>query len=160
MSLRFVIMHDGPSIILSDEVLVTMDRFRQINLRDSEVGGQLFARIEGVDTVIVEATLPSWLDRRAPHLFWPNRWLQQREIRDRYAKGLNFVGDWHTHPEAMPRPSCEDTRNMAECFTASLHDLRAFVMIVVGTASAPEGLHVALIDGRDVLRLDPDTAIT
>jgi integrative and conjugative element protein (TIGR02256 family) len=159
MSLRFVIMHGGPAIILSDEALATMDRFRQINPRDKEAGGQLFARIEGIDTVIVEATPPGWLDRRARYRFWPNCWFQQREIRDRYAKGLHFVGDWHTHPEAMPRPSCEDIRNMVECFKASLHDLRAFVMIVVGTASAPEGLHVALIDGHDMLRLDPDTTV-
>lgn len=137
-------------MVLTDAALAAMNRFRQTGPRDKEAGGQLFARFDGTDTVIVEATSPKWLDRRNRYGFWPNRWIQQREIRERYTRGLHFVGDWHTHPEPIPYPSQEDFRNMQECFRHSLHDLHAFVMIVVGTAQAPAGLHVTLIEQNTI----------
>ncbi len=63
------------------------------------------------------------------------------------------MGDWHTHPEKWPSPSDKDINDMVECFNLSVHNLRAFVMAIMGTAQFPEGLHVALVKGRTVVRL-------
>lgn len=150
MTLRYTLSSAGPAIILSDPALATFNRFRQRSCRAKEAGGQLFARFDGVDTLLLEATPPKWLDRRGRNGFVPNRWMQQREIRTRHALGLHFVGDWHTHPEPIPHPSREDIFSMIDCFRRSLHDLRAFVLIVVGTEPAPDGLYVAIIDGSSV----------
>jgi integrative and conjugative element protein (TIGR02256 family) len=142
----------GSAVILTDAVLVTMNHYRQKEQSDKEAGGQLFAKFEGSDTVIVEATPPKWCDRRGRHHFQPNRWIQQQDIQKRYTQGLHFVGDWHTHPEPVPHPSQEDFRNMQECFKTSLHDLHAFIMVIIGYEQVPAGLHVTLIE-QDAIRL-------
>ena len=145
MKLRYIVAKGGPALIIAETALVTMTQFQQIAERDKEAGGQLFAIFEGSDTVIVEATPPKVLDWRTRRKFRPNRILQRREIRCRYKRGLHFVGDWHTHPEPIPRPSAADVRNMQECFNKSLHDLAAFVMIILGTNPVPTGITVALV---------------
>lgn len=153
MTLRYALSTDGPAITLLESVLATFDRFRQLSPRVKESGGQLFARFEGADTILLEATPPNFLDRRSRNGFAPNRWMQQREIRSRHAHGLHFVGDWHTHPEPVPRPSHDDIYSMVDCFGHSLHDLRAFVLIIAGTKPAPEGLYVAVIDWHSARQL-------
>lgn len=143
---------NGPCVLITDEALAIIERFRQLGHRDGEAGGQLFAQFDGADTIICEATPPRWLDRRTRYGFLPNRWLERREIHKRYARGLHFVGDWHTHPQPIPHPSRDDVRSMTECYRQSLHDLRAFILIIVGTDPTPKGLYVALV-GASAVRL-------
>lgn len=145
MNLRFVEKKEGPAIILTASALATMRQYQQIDHNDKESGGQLFAIFEGTDTVIIEATRPKLLDRRTRYKFMPNRWLQQKEIQDRYKRGLHFVGDWHTHPESIPHPSIEDIVSITECFKLSHHELRAFAIVVVGSEPFPAGLSVILV---------------
>lgn len=152
MRLQFLHESSKTGLVLSETALETILRFQQLSPRDREAGGQLFARFDGLETIIVEATGPKRLDRRSRNGFWPNRWLQRREIKNRYARALHFVGDWHTHPEAFPFPSRDDIAGMQECFQQSKHDLTAFVIIIVGTAPPPQSLYVALVS-RD--KLDP-----
>lgn len=160
MMLRYTLPQGGPALILSDPVLATFGRYRQLSPRAKEAGGQLFAQFHGADIILAEATPPKWLDRRSRNGFVPNRWTQQREIRERYTLGLHFVGDWHTHPEPVPRPSHDDIYSMIACFGQSLHELRAFVLIIVGTKPAPEGLYSAVIDRNTVQQLRLATTTT
>ena len=44
-----------------------------------------------------------------------------------HAKGLHFVGDWHTHPEAVPTPSSSDIRTIKEAVAKSRHHLHGFL---------------------------------
>lgn len=153
MIIKFVEKFGGPAIILSDEALSIMSKYRQVKPMAKEAGGQLFAKFEGANTLIVEATKPKILDKRSHYGFKPNRLLQRLEIYDRYRKGLHFVGDWHTHPEKFPSPSNKDISDMAECFHLSTHNLRAFIMVIVGTEPEPKGLHVALVKGESIVHL-------
>ena len=153
MKLRYVVANGGPALMLAEPALATMTQFQQTAERDKEAGGQLFAIFEGSDTVIVEATPPKVLDWRTRRKFRPNRILQRREIRCRYKRGLHFVGDWHTHPEPIPHPSAADVRSMQECFNKSVHDLAAFVMIILGTNPVPTGISVALVSDTVVQTL-------
>ncbi|MDH4187856.1 MAG: Mov34/MPN/PAD-1 family protein [Nitrospira sp.] len=158
MTIRYTVSPGGPALVFSAAVLATFDRYRQLSLQEKEAGGQLFAQFDGADTIILEASPPKWLDRRSRNGFVPNRWIQQREIRERYARRLHFVGDWHTHPEPIPRPSREDIDGMIDCFGRSLHDLHAFVMVIAGTMPAPEGLYVAVVDRRSAKQMRLDQA--
>ena len=157
MSLRYVLVPGGASIVITEQAITTMNRHRQAGSFQKEAGGQLFGRFDKARTIIVEATPPKWLDRRGRAKFRPNRWLQHREIRDRFARGLHFIGDWHTHPEKIPYPSSEDLQSMKECFERSVHELHAFLMIIVGTALPPKGLHVSLIKKDSVLTMAQET---
>lgn len=153
MSLVYGKESGGPTVILTDAAVASMVRHRQVSAKSKEAGGQLFARFEGNDTFVVEATEPKPLDSRTRCLFIPNRWLQRQEIKALHLEGKHFVGDWHTHPQSVPSPSGEDINSMVECFRKSHHDLKAFLMVIVGTAELPEGLYVCLVDGNGVTRL-------
>jgi len=72
-----------------------------------------------------------------------------------HRNGLHFVGDWHTHPEAIPTPSSSDIRTITEAVAKSRHHLFGFLMIVVGSGDFPTGLHVSLNTASSHLRLLP-----
>lgn len=152
--IRFVERIGGPAIILTDRVLSVMHKYRQLHPHAREAGGQLYAKFEGVDTLILEATKPKLLDKRTRYRFKPNRILQRFEIYNRYRKGLHFVGDWHTHPEKIPSPSNKDINYMNNHFHLSFKKFRAFVMVIIGTEPEPKGLHVALVKDKSIIQLE------
>lgn len=151
--------HDG-SIVFSEEVLIAMQQYRQIDFHDKEAGGQLFAKFEGNKTIIVEATEPKRLDKRTRYGFIPNRWIQSLEIKAKHRQGKHFVGDWHTHPEPIPSPSIDDINGMVECYRESQHELKKFVMVILGTANLPDGLFVCLVDACGITGLTCRSSIT
>lgn len=153
MSLRYGTISGEPSVQIADEAFATMLGFRQAKHSDKEAGGQLFAEFNGSDVVILEATPPTFLDRRSRHSFKPNRFLQRREIQKKHSANLHFVGDWHTHPETTATPSNDDLMSMQDCFRRSRHDLTAFILVVVGIAPPPEGWYVGLVTADTVQRL-------
>lgn len=157
MNLRFVEKIGGPAIILTESVLSVMQKYRQIKPLAKEAGGQLYAKFEGVDTLILEATKPKILDSRTRYRFKPNNILQRFEIYNKYREGLHFVGDWHTHPEKYPFPTNKDINYMNNHFHLSFRKFRAFVMIIIGTEPEPQGLHVALVKGKSLIQLEYET---
>ncbi len=70
MSMRFVEKEGGPGIVFSDQVLSTMSNYRQVSPKAKEAGGQLFARFDGEDTIIMEATTPKILDKTGCFNVW------------------------------------------------------------------------------------------
>ncbi|WP_395698496.1 Mov34/MPN/PAD-1 family protein [Methylocella sp.] len=145
----------GQTLILTQPVLGRFSKYRQRRWWQREAGGQLFARFEGDHIVVAEATPPGHHDIRSRFGFRPDRRREQTEILERHACGLHFIGDWHTHPEAAPHPSAMDTERMHDLLTRSKHQLNGFVMVIVGTGDAPEGLYVALFSRASSIRLNP-----
>jgi integrative and conjugative element protein (TIGR02256 family) len=143
----------GPSVSLSEGVLDVLDRYRQRSAWKKESGGQLFARFAGVNTLVIEASIPNRLDIRSRFGFVPHQSTQNAQIRRQFAKGLHFVGDWHSHPEETPTPSPTDIRSMRECLIRSQHDLKALLLVIVGNRLGAEGLWVGLVSRTHVRRL-------
>lgn len=143
--MRFSLEDKGPAIELAPEVLATFRRFRQYRCTDREAGGQLFAVFQGNDTIIVDAKPPNKKDKRTRYSFVPDRNRQQTEIREMYAKGFHYVGDWHTHPEPVPFPSELDLSSMQDSILKSSHGLQAFILIILGTSLGPDGIFMALV---------------
>lgn len=143
----------GETLLLSDVVLEHFNAYRQTCFWHREAGGLLFARIDGKSITIEEATGPRPTDRRARYSYQGDRRAEQQEIDRRHPLGLHYVGDWHTHPEPRPRPSWADDRAMISRISASRHQLQSFLFAIVGTAAFPEGLALAVHDGRTRLDL-------
>jgi integrative and conjugative element protein (TIGR02256 family) len=141
-------------LVLSDPVLGQLRRHRQLRWYQREAGGQLFARFDGNRIRVEEVTGPRPMDRRTRTSYRPDRRAEQAEIFDRHARGLHYVGDWHTHPERYPQPSSPDAQSIAECVAKSKHQLNGFVLIIVGQAEPPEGLHVSVHDGSTSFALE------
>lgn len=128
------------SVSIGPEALTTFDAHRQRRFYQREAGGQLFARVRDDDWEIFAATGPRSRDRRGRFSFRPHRASEQEEIFQHYALGLDYVGDWHTHPEDMPTPSPDDLSSIAEVVRRSTHHLPGFLLVIVGRRSFPEGL--------------------
>ncbi|HEY1927431.1 MAG TPA: Mov34/MPN/PAD-1 family protein [Caulobacteraceae bacterium] len=149
----------GSRILLTEQVLAHVAQHRQRRFWQAEAGGQLFARLDGRDVVVVEATGPRPGDRRGRSYYRPDKTAEQAEIDARHPEGLHFVGDWHTHPQAYPEPSGSDLASIADAVRRSRHDLNGFVLLIVGTLDPPEGLHVSVHDGVAGYRLSPGTRV-
>lgn len=146
MMLEYPIGDSGQVLVFTPEVLEHFSRYRQRRFYQTEAGGQLFASFVGDRIEVVEATGPRRTDTRRRTSYVPDRRAEQREIDDRHARGLHYVGDWHTHPEDVPTPSGRDVDSILDSVKKSTHTLNAFVLVVVGHADTPRGLSVCLYE--------------
>ncbi len=156
--LTFGIGRTPQRLILDDSVIEHFRMHQQKRWYQKEAGGQLFAAISDSTIRVIEATGPRKTDKRSRSSYVADRRAERVEIRDRFGKGLHYVGDWHTHPQRIPQPSPLDVESIRECVRKSVHALNAFVLIVVGCAEFPDGLHVLIHDGRDAVSLTIDEA--
>ncbi len=86
-------------------VVEFLENHRQRNWFANERAGQLFGAIDGNVVTVVEATGPRRGDRANHISYYIDRKAAQREIDERYEKGLHYIGDWHTHPQKTPGTS-------------------------------------------------------
>ena len=144
--LEFAIGRSGQVLVLSQGVVRKFRLYRQMRWYQREAGGQLFARLSLPRIIVEEATGPRRTDRRTRTSYVPDREAEQREINCRHAVDLHFVGDWHTHPEAVPIPSGRDIASITESIRKSTHELNGFLLIIVGQAEPQESLYVSVHD--------------
>lgn len=142
--LRYESAQLGSVVSLSPEVVAHFHAHRQQGKIKTEIGGQLFARFVKNEVRVIRATGPNATDKRGWAWFRPDQRTQNVEIKRLFEDGLHFAGDWHTHPEREPSPSTWDFESMEDCFNKSRHQLKAFVMVIVGRAEFPQGLWVSL----------------
>jgi len=153
----YPIAASGQRLIFTRPVLNHFTKHRQSRWWSREAGGQLFARLELPDIIVEDATGPRSCDWRTRFSYRPSRAAEQQEIRSRYVRGLHFVGDWHTHPEDIPRASHLDIASMQDTVSKSAHSLNGFVMVIVGTGNLLQALAVALCDGKSTFFLEPES---
>jgi len=145
--IEYKIGDSGQVLTFSDSVMAHFKRYQQRGSSDDEAGGQLFAKLSEEEIAIVEVTGPRRSDRRSRYSYVPERSAEQREILERHSKGLQFVGDWHTHPARFARPSPQDLASIAEMVQRSEHSLKGFVLVIVGQAALPSSMYVCVHDG-------------
>jgi len=133
----------GLTVGFEPDVMSTFHKHRQTHLLRREAGGQLFARVRGPRWEIMAATGPRDRDRRGRFLFWPDRRSEQEEIYDFHAQGLDYVGDWHTHPQDEPEPSQPDLESISTIVSSSRHNMPGFLLVIVGRRHFPAGIWVS-----------------
>lgn len=135
-------------IVFTGDVLSHFERHRQLNASDTEAGGQLFAEFQNGQSLIRKATGPRFFDLRGRFFYRPKRMLENIEILKMRKDNFHYIGDWHTHPEQIPRPSAQDIKTISSYYKQSEHHLLGFVMVIVGTNTFPSGLSVSFHDDR------------
>jgi integrative and conjugative element protein (TIGR02256 family) len=153
--LRYAIGGPRSLLIIKGSVLAHFDKHRQRSGSDKESGGQIFASYEPGTITIRQATGPYETDDRSRYRFTPDRSLEKRDLRKWFRKRRHYIGNWHTHPEPVPKPSRIDVKNTRARFIESETQLLAFTMIIVGLAAFPEGLWVSLVDATGHTVLQP-----
>jgi integrative and conjugative element protein (TIGR02256 family) len=153
--IEYKIGDSGQVLSFSDSVIAHFKRHQQRRSSDHEAGGQLFAKVSEKEIAIVDATGPRSTDRRSRCSYVPDRPAEQVEISQRHSAGLQFVGDWHTHPARLAQPSSQDLASMAEMVQRSAHSLRGFVLTIVGQGPLPSSMYVCVHDGIGAYELLP-----
>lgn len=106
----------------------------------SESGGQMFGKVEDGNIIVTEVTLPRAKDQRTRTSFILDVPSANAEVAQYFARGLHYLGDWHTHPQDEPEPSQEDRQNANRLFKAAA-GRPCLVMAIVGRSRTYVGVH-------------------
>ena len=103
----------GGRVQIGQAALGAMLRFIQDGPRKTEAGGVLLGRHirDSRDIVIDAVTTPLPGDRRRRTRFFRSQQPHQAEIDRAWRESgstVTYLGEWHTHPQAVPTPSFTD----------------------------------------------------
>lgn len=127
----------GGSVKCSEKCVKLWDSYRQRAVQDCEAGGILLARrIEGSEDIVIdEATPPHSKDRRTRFSFFRRKKPTQEIVNCKWNEtsgAVNYLGEWHTHPEAVPTPSHIDKMNWRRIVRKTEFKGDSLVFVIVG----------------------------
>ncbi|MDP3603010.1 MAG: Mov34/MPN/PAD-1 family protein [Bosea sp. (in: a-proteobacteria)] len=134
------------NVSLRPMAIRTFEAHRQMHFWHREAGGQLFGVTKSGHWTVMEATGPRTDDKRGRFSFWPSRAAEQKEIEAYHARGLEYLGDWHTHPESRPTPSLKDIDTIQDIVRKSQHHLPGFLLCIIGRSEFTAGLWMSFHD--------------
>src|SRR5260370_32544279 len=103
-----IFLSDGRLVTLAEEVAREILRFTKYPESSLEAGGLLLGRYRGPHVEILRCTAPMPGDVRTRFGFVRQDTGHQRAATAQWSESggrINFVGEWHTHPELRPTPS-------------------------------------------------------
>ena len=133
---NFVLSNEG-KLNISEDVLKSMIIYIQDQRHKREAGGVLIGRfIKNSKHIIVdEISVPMAGDVRS-RTFFKREVKKHQEIIDkaweRSNGTLNYLGEWHTHPENYPSPSHIDLASWKLKLTNDIFSSRYLYFIIVG----------------------------
>lgn len=140
-------------VIFEPQVLAVFWKYRQRYFCQPEGGGILLGRRRGRHLEVLAATEPSPHDKRFTYFFAREAVGHAEAAVQAWIRGGNqvdYLGEWHTHPQAIPTPSSIDRAEWRKLLQQR-SDMTTLLTVVVGTKE----LHVELSGRRvgcDVLK--------
>lgn len=107
-------------ILLEARVLAVLTQHRQIHGGTPESGGILLGYRRGTHLHVTEATAPQPSDQGSRTRFLRSASPHQQAALTRWrdsGKTVDYLGEWHTHPEACPSPSMIDTSGWGRIYS-------------------------------------------
>jgi integrative and conjugative element protein (TIGR02256 family) len=104
---------DDGFVLIEDRVLQAFARHRQLDQGAPESGGILLGYRRGPHLHVTEATAPLASDQASRTRFFRSAGPHQKAALARWRESggsMDYLGEWHTHPECHPSPSTIDTR--------------------------------------------------
>ncbi|HEY0995611.1 MAG TPA: Mov34/MPN/PAD-1 family protein [Gemmatimonadaceae bacterium] len=103
----------------------------------SEAGGILLGRVlvAGDQVVIDEVTVPGPQDRRSRFRFFRAERPAQAAVNAAWARSggeLNYLGEWHTHPEDDPMPSSHDRADWRRLVSIQRYEQSSLFFLIAG----------------------------
>lgn len=147
-----ILSSPGKSLVAVDEkVEAIMRRFVVGHEGHSEAGGIFLGCYRGPHVEITDCTVPQPDDVRSRFLFDRRDASHQRRALEAWKQSgnvLTCVGEWHSHPEDYPSPSCIDRENWRKIMKRNGAD--PLVFMIVGRY----GVWAALATRRAIDRLE------
>jgi integrative and conjugative element protein (TIGR02256 family) len=128
----------GGRLEFGEQATATLNAFAQHHGDASEAGGILLGRMieNSNDVVIDRVSTPGPRDRRRRHFFFRSRKRTQEIVDAAWVESnatTNYLGEWHTHPEETPSPSCIDKTNWIRIALNAKYETPLLVFVIVGT---------------------------
>jgi len=143
----------GPFLLVRREVTELVGRFRQLHDDDPEAGGILLGiRKEGGHIEVVSATEPAAGDNRKRYFFFRDSKGHKEKADEAWAASngyCHYLGEWHSHAEDHPSPSCLDRFEWIKL--ANQVKPIPLVMVIVGR----RGMWVGTADRKSVRESRP-----
>jgi integrative and conjugative element protein (TIGR02256 family) len=130
---RLFHLPDAGLLLIEKSVLERIQAYRQVG-NQSEAGGLLIGYFRDPHLHITDLTLPGAGDRYSRFRFArkdPSHLQLVHDLHTGSGRLLNLLGEWHTHPEAVPSPSGIDRRDWVK--TLALRASQPTVFLIAGT---------------------------
>lgn len=123
---------------VSSSVLAQLLDFLQVEKHSNEAGGLLLGRFiyESDDIVVDDITTPFPGDLRGRSCFIGRDPSHQDVLRKRWIQAngtINYLGEWHTHPERAPLLSYCDRLNMTRLVRETEFEGDSLLFLIAGT---------------------------
>lgn len=138
-------------VIVSPAAMQQMSPFRQRKRRAPEAGGILLGEVDERVLLITQASLPTALDRCSRCGFVRHRASAQDAITQAYEESDGrrvYLGEWHTHPATVARPSRQDLRMIRKQWRRNDIPASVLVLLILGLGVD----FLSLWDGRTLHR--------
>ncbi|MFD1954105.1 Mov34/MPN/PAD-1 family protein [Paenibacillus thailandensis] len=120
----------------TDEVVEILNSYRQVKKKQHEAGGILLGRIFDDQIIIQQITTPGPGDKSGRYFFERNvkraQWFVDLAWRSSNGEVI-YLGEWHTHPEPVPRPSSVDQKLITNMLRDSKMSIDFLFLVIVGT---------------------------
>ena len=128
----------GGRVKLPAEIIVAIESYIQNDRRKPEAGGVILGRyiIQSLDVVIDKISFPMPGDKATRATFYRKKKTHQQIIDKEWEDSnhtCTYLGEWHTHPESYPSPSCIDEFNWKRKLTKDVVDSDYMFFLIVGT---------------------------
>lgn len=131
-------------ILIAPSVRDRVESFLHSDAGLLEAGGILLGFRRDPHLEVLDATLPSEHDVRRRYQFIRrsrSHQLQATKAWRESGRTMDYLGEWHTHPESHPRPS---TIDRSELLRRSIeHRRESLVELIIGTQALWSGMVVA-----------------
>lgn len=131
---------DGGYVKITEDVLKIINSYKQFDKNTNEAGGVLVGRfISNSKNVVIDyVSIPMKGDIRRRRFFNRKR-KEHQEFVDKYwneGEGtFNYIGEWHTHPESIPRPSTIDKSEWKRILKEAKYNSDYLLFCIVGLDS-------------------------
>lgn len=120
-----------------------------------ESGGILVGMLNPVrnSIKITDITEPYSQDKRTRYRFQRMEKGHQEAMNQLWEKSKfkkTYLGEWHTHNQEVPQPSCIDIRNWIKISNKNNNNSEKLIFIIVGTKE----IGVWMVSSEDVIRLE------
>lgn len=122
---------DRSLVVISTEVTNILMSYRQLSDSSRESAGVLIGERRGIHIVIKTLTDPSRWDIRSRFMVDRVSKHHQKAVDNAFKKSngeWHYLGEWHTHPEDVPKPSATDYNSWHK----NLKSDQPMVLIIVG----------------------------
>lgn len=125
---------------ISAEARSSMQRFLQQRPEAPESGGVLIGRwlLESADVIVDEITMPGPKDYGSRFHFHRDKFHHQQVVDEAWHMSdhtATWLGEWHTHPQPHPVPSCIDRLGWGFRLVRDQAGGEALFFVIAGTST-------------------------